>query len=1211
MKTLKKYFKVILCFMAFALASFAFAFSPISPVYATSAELASILLKQVPTKVAKGEDLKINLPVGHDLVVIEPTGKKHVLSEDTENEYFSVSGSVVTVAKEKLVGSTNPYRVYFVKNGNYTREYRVFVEVENSTLKLVENDGLKVLLPAKMAKSADKKYNLPKTALIDDETPEVAVTVSLYKDDQFVVSYKLGEEPESNEYVADNKFSPKDEGAYTLVYSASNCNTVKYSFTVEEGYVAPAKEDITFETPTVSGIELGKKGITLNSLKITDKNGNDVAYNLTKLTIEKDGSQIKKELLNNTYVFDMTTEFFGVDDYSSMTGLYKFTFEVKDVYDNTLTKTVEVKNVTASKVPTVYMAYDYDKTTERANINTHADVDLKDSVGYKELILPAVYAEDYVSAPDEISYLRYLSDPNDNSKRYYVDNLVWYGGELCEIEYNKGTKTFRNTKKPEDPNNYYGNFALVTKSGEDYLTESGDPRKSQEMKFAEEYNDDYVKNFCGDDKGVYDVHYYAYSKVVNTRSGHYDATIKVEATAARARTHDSIPQVEITNVIDRSSIEAGSELKVNVVATDGEKNVKTSVYYAKYSDITNIKTNVKTLANTALQSALGDYEKEESEVKYTKSFGKSNILDSTAFKNAFTNFVPADNNLDAEDSYNVAKLGEDSDAGYYVVVALSINDDNDLGISLKVLKIKDMSDETAPTVDDDGWDNEKVVAQQEVVGLPTVTFADGKDDDLSLSVAYYVVKDGEDFNYKYFAPNAYHCAENKISNVKINADVAGKYYVVYTATDDAGNSTTVFYTFEAKQTGNPILTVGATGEGLTKSGNTLTGNLTPSGLTVNFDVEMWSADGKHEYTRDADGDETVESRSIDYVINANGVDYDYNGGNSFTFKSEGKVTITFNGEVKYKIGGVTYERKAISKTFTVDVKLPTLVWENESKLNDLETGAKKGNPIELPVLVATQGAYGVTTDIKVEYIKGTEKKDVTKEVLVDYTFTPNEEEGRYVVTYTATSDKGSTITASHTFKVGDTYKPTFTVSGDDNLKKDISLVTDGTIKYKVTVNRSEKKFKVTVDGKEYSLDIKIKDRNKDGVEGDMAWTDLKFELLKDGSAVSGSGSNNEKSYELTSTGAYTLRIYIADANANEGEYKISFNVVNASEPSTKTDLALGIVLIVLSVVVLAGAIVFFIFAGRKGGKGKGKKDKNVEDNSNNENNNDAKSGDVE
>ena len=332
-------------------------------------------------------------------------------------------------------------------------------------------------------------------------------------------------------------------------------------------------------------------------------------------------------------------------------------------------------------------------------------------------------------------------------------------------------------------------------------------------------------------------------------------------------------------------------------------------------------------------------------------------------------------------------------------------------------------------------------------------------------------------------------------------------------------------------------------------------------------------------------------------------------GDTLRSTGEGTATITFSGWVKYKVDSET-KYQAISKTYTITAKLPSLAWENENKLTELDEVAVKDNPITLPKLVASHGAYQVdSTSIKVEYIHDGKTEDVTSTVLSDYTFTPKEDDGRYGVTYTAESQYGSKITATHTFKVRDTSKPTFVVSGDAELRKDLSLIENGKINYNVTFDRSDKKFKVTIDGKEHPLTITIKDTNKSGESYEMNWSTLSVKLLRDGSTVEAESAYN---YKLDKTGAYVLKLTVTDDNANEGVYEIAFNVVKAGEPSTKTDLVLGIVLIVLSVVVLAGAIVFFIFAGRKGGKGKSKKNKNVEDNSNNEDNNsDAKSGDVE
>ncbi|MCQ2556340.1 MAG: hypothetical protein MJ149_03315, partial [Clostridia bacterium] len=419
MKTLKKYLKVVLCFMAFAVASFAFAFSPISPAFAAEASFAATMaITKMPTKVdAQNEDLKIPYVSGAEIRVYDASGKEHKYT-GTDDDYFTKDGSVVKVAKEKLIGSSNPYRIVYVKGEFYSKEYKVYVSDASYTLKLVEENNSRVLIPSKIAKNADARVALPTRAEINDEEHTSDVTVEVRKDGHAVANYTLGTSPAENTYVVEGKFVPKETGEYTISYYANKCDVVKYSFEVEDGYVAPAAEDITFETPKVSGIELGKKEIPVVSnyqaerpLKITDKKGNDVAYNLKSIEIVNAGNEnIKATLGYNTYVFDMTTTAFGATAYRDMVGTYNFVFTVEDVYGHTLTKTVEVKNVTDSTSPKVKMAYNYTVDADQevvGEVNTNVEADFKASVGYKELVLPAVYAEDYVSTNSDMKYVRF------------------------------------------------------------------------------------------------------------------------------------------------------------------------------------------------------------------------------------------------------------------------------------------------------------------------------------------------------------------------------------------------------------------------------------------------------------------------------------------------------------------------------------------------------------------------------------------------------------------------------------------------------------------------------------------------------------------------------------------------------------------------------------------------------------------------------------
>ena len=54
-----------------------------------------------------------------------------------------------------------------------------------------------------------------------------------------------------------------------------------------------------------------------------------------------------------------------------------------------------------------------------------------------------------------------------------------------------------------------------------------------------------------------------------------------------------------------------------------------------------------------------------------------------------------------------------------------------------------------------------------------------------------------------------------------------------------------------------------------------------------------------------------------------------------------------------------------------------------------------------------------------------------------------------------------------------------------------------------------------------------------------------------------------------------------DANGNEATKSISFSVANKTEPKKVKDNVVGIVLIVVSVVILGGVILFFALAGKK------------------------------
>ncbi|MCQ2564517.1 MAG: hypothetical protein MJ152_01475, partial [Clostridia bacterium] len=1135
MKTLKKYLKVILCFMAFALASFAFAFSPISPVYAASTSIAMLSTKnKIPTKVdAQTEDLRIPLlksmtldaTNGYEIRVKDSSTQWHVY-QGVEDGYFTADGDYVKIAKEKLVGSNDTsYEIVYVTNNGldadgqvvhyyYSKVYTVKVTDASYTLKLVEEDNTHIYIPSKIATDANARVELPTRAEKNGVECTSDVTVEISKAGHIVASYTLGTSPVGNEYVVDGKFVPKEAGEYVIKYSANKCEDERVSFEVEDDYVKPSKEEIKIESINVPNtnnvIELGKKNIPLvsnpqaeNPIKVT-YDGKDVKYNVTKVTITNvDNPTIKQVLPANTFVFDMTTDKFeGVTSYKNLAGKYKFEFEIVDVYGNTfnvfanLDKEGKVVSMSATDVkPTIHMAYNYsvDADTKEVvgEVNTRVDADLKTSVGYKEVVLPAIYAEDNVATNAEIKYFRYLTQTS-TGKKFYVDNIIVDNYKVYKLEYKLGADDKYHFVKEGTTDEYYdGNFALVTKNGgEGYTTSYGNANSSVAVQFAEydadgHYSTEDISLYCGEDNGKYAIHYEAYKDVVVSRYGELTSkTIKVE-TSEKHSGEVSTPVVNITNLSNESSVAQNSTIKVKTHCSDAdvEDVLKTSVFYKNYATSDEIDIDsIKTSATTALATAITTYYEDE----LLKNYGTCNVLDTDAFKTAF-GFEKANNNLDADGEYEVT-FSEDT--GYYAVVAITINKDNQLGISVRKLRIKNLNDSDAPTADDNSWDNTKQVAQQTVVDLPEVTFTDS-DKSLALAVGYYVENpENKDSIPQFEDVKSVNYGDKTIKGVTLNADKVGKYYVVYTATDDAGNTTNVYYTFEVKATPDPVLDVSAAGEDLTIAGNEIKGEFKKDGLEVKFNVEMIFAE--------TDDSAEVVASEIKCDIESNGVRYDKgNDQYSYILKSPGTIQVTFSGWVEYAIGG---KRQAISKTFTVKANLPEMKWLNENKLTELETVAEQNMPIQLPVLEANQSG---DVNVKIEYIYNGTTKDVTDTAVWDkstHTFTPDKSDGRYVVTYTAISEYGATIKASHTFKLGDTYKPTFVVTGDSDLRKDISLVANGKISYKVSYTRWDKPFTVTIDGKEYSLNVKVNDAGKSGVPQEYLWyrSDLTATLLKDG-----------------------------------------------------------------------------------------------------------------
>lgn len=168
-----------------------------------------------------------------------------------------------------------------------------------------------------------------------------------------------------------------------------------------------------------------------------------------------------------------------------------------------------------------------------------------------------------------------------------------------------------------------------------------------------------------------------------------------------------------------------------------------------------------------------------------------------------------------------------------------------------------------------------------------------------------------------------------------------------------------------------------------------------------------------------------------------------------------------------------------------------------------------------------------------------------------YTIKANMGDGTYTVTYTVYDLNGNYTTESYSIAVGDNEAPVLTF--DDNFVSDSyeigSTLTIDTTKIHWTDNKGF----------------------ADGVKPTIKLTNTSTSKEIEGTSVSDSIV-----YKMDTVGTYTLTVEIEDAAGNTTTKTFSIEVTTKDKDSTTTYQVVGTVLIVISVLVLAGVIVYFI-----------------------------------
>ena len=256
---------------------------------------------------------------------------------------------------------------------------------------------------------------------------------------------------------------------------------------------------------------------------------------------------------------------------------------------------------------------------------------------------------------------------------------------------------------------------------------------------------------------------------------------------------------------------------------------------------------------------------------------------------------------------------------------------------------------------------------------------------------------------------------------------------------------------------------------------------------------------------------------------------------SVTAKATKKPEITvYEGEKPFPSNIPTFTKDAGKNYMTIEIP-------NASAI-DMQTN----DNAELTITVS--GPNSTKPTIKDGDTMGTKKFEATAE-------------GEYTITYKAVSEFGIENTVVKTIKLGDCVKPT--IDWKNEVTK-MNLGEDLTIRIGDHIELDDNKSSEADLADELTVSLK-------GPSGDVV------EMKKQSPGV-------EYVWNMAETGSYTLTLTVKDGAKNTTTQTYKIEVPEEEVDSEVISPAMGTVLVVLSVVVLAGVVVYFVATSKKKGR---------------------------
>ena len=504
---------------------------------------------------------------------------------------------------------------------------------------------------------------------------------------------------------------------------------------------------------------------------------------------------------------------------------------------------------------------------------------------------------------------------------------------------------------------------------------------------------------------------------------------------------------------------------------------------------------------------------------------------------------------DEDDSSKLTFTMPDSNVTF---VCVAYDDSNNMAYETREIEvIASATDSVAPslvTAESDYLDelDDLELKQDSVISLPEITFTDNNAQYLEGDIKV-LDKDGSAVSVvgaKYNLDGS----NFTISNARFVASKSGEYTIVYTMSDIGGNYFVTSYYVSVADTRAPSIKVDGSQNRTVQVGQTEKLSLATvedDGQVIDRPVEVeFIGDNNPSYRFNKGTLEftALETGTFSYIYRT--TDASGNPGETGTF------TIT----------AVDSEKPVI--TLDKDVK----TYEKLEKVNPEDTSYKA---IVIPGFTSEDVLNGIKEE-KVEVQSPTSKLTVNKEDDGTYTFVPTLD-GTYTITYIAIDNANNKTEEVHYMKVGDNAKPTITINNTaDNAPAEMKA--GSTLKLDLeSISVTDSSYK-DIDGESTVLASNLKDEQTN----DKSYRLFSVQVKNAEGTVISVDSGKQFEYTLENAGKYTIT-YTARDKAGNIETEVKYVEVTAEKGKTEiSNETWGVILIVISVLVLGGVVIYFV-----------------------------------